>query len=161
MKKQAYGVTLQTRKQYRSIFLLILKKIRSKVSAMVPIEHVGGTSLQQPSGKGDLDVYIGYKSTTERKIIERQLEGIFGKPAKRTIDRTRFNFFLDGIEIEMQLSDMSRLRAAVALRDYLNNSPSEAKKYAQTVAGLRKNFLAKMFTVKSTFTKKAIRKRVG
>ena len=88
MKKQAYGVTLQTRKQYRSIFVLILKKIRSKVGDMVPIEHVGGTSLQQPSGKGDLDVYIGYKGTAERKIIERQLESIFGKPAKRTIDRT-------------------------------------------------------------------------
>lgn len=157
MKNQSYGVTLQTEKMYHSLFLAILRKIRSKVSMTVPIEHVGGTSLKKPSGKGDIDVSIGYKNQAERKRIEGQLVSIFGKPAKRRSDRTRFNYFLQGVEIEIQLSDMMRLNTAVALREYLNTYPSEAKRYAQGIAELRKKFLGRMYVLKSSFSKRALK----
>ena len=161
MKKDSYGVTLKTVRQYREMFKKIKKRRINILGEDVLIEHVGGTSLISPTGKGDIDVYVAYHTHKERVALERRLQGELGTYAKKTPIRTRFNYFFQGVEVEIQLSNLESLRQAVALRQYLNTHSAEAKKYASTIVKIRKSALGKMYKVKSAFSKKALKEMEG
>lgn len=151
-----YGVTLKSRTVYTRIFGGIKKQIKDATFSDIKIEHVGGTSLRVPAGKGDIDIYLAYNDEREKKSLQSILKKLFGKPAKITDPRIRFNFFVDGVEVELQLIDKKSLEAAVTLRNYLNANRLEAKRYAKSIAELRKDSREKMFKIKADFTRKAM-----
>jgi GrpB-like predicted nucleotidyltransferase (UPF0157 family) len=151
----AYGSILKSSATYKKFFNSIKSKI-IKASKYSVVEHVGGTSLKTPTGKGDVDIYVGYKNQTHKKELQTILTTLFGKPAKVTLDRARYNLYMDGVEIEIQLASGASLQRAVALRDYLNGNSVAAKQYASSIMKLRQQFLKDMFKVKSTFTEKAL-----
>ncbi|MBI4415211.1 MAG: GrpB family protein [Candidatus Kerfeldbacteria bacterium] len=161
MNTDTYGTKLLPSTKYRQMFLVMYHTIRRVVGPAVRIEHVGGTSLKKPSGKGDIDIYVEYTSSAERRRIENRLQTLFGKPAKRTKGRTRFSDFFRGVEVELQLSDTLAIDTAAALRNYLNDYPGEAKKYARQVARMRKSYLARMYKLKSSYAKKAVKEMKG
>src|SRR5262249_22036404 len=141
------------------IFNDLRAKIQKATQKDAIIEHVGGTSLKKPSGKGDIDIYIAYTNKNSRKEMESVLTKLIGKPGKITTNRTRYNIIIDGIAVEIQLTNESSLGAAVALRNYLNKHSNEAKSYAKSAAKMRKDFLDKMFKLKSSFTQKAVSRK--
>lgn len=155
-----YGTDLQSSASYRKIFRSVEKMIRAATDNTISIGHVGGTSLAIPVGKGDIDVYVSYGNKKEMNELQKILTQLFGKPAKITPDRVRFNVFLNGVEVELQLTDKKKMATAIALRDYLNANPDEAKRYAKSIATLRKGFLVNMSKIKEDFAKKAIKNNV-
>ncbi len=159
MRAMAYGTRLRSKSTYRRIYRTIKDEINRVGVGNFSIEHVGGTSLNTPSGKGDIDIYLSYRSKKEQNKLKAVLNIIFGKPAKVTPTRIRYNAFIDGIEVELQLIDKKSSDTAVALRDYLNAHPIEAKRYAQEVARMRKVFLTEMFEFKQTFALQAISRK--
>lgn len=154
-----YGTDLKPKATYIKIFKQIKDKISEAGLKDILIEHVGGTALKTPSGKGDIDIYIAYINKKDKKEISAILNKIIGKPGKITPERVRYNLVIEGIDVEIQLTNQKSLDTAVALRDYLNKYPKEAKKYAQTVAKMRKEFLENMFKLKEDFAQKAILKK--
>ena len=149
-----YGTRLKSHKFYRDIFLAVEKKIIRKYHA-AKVSHVGGTSLKLPSGKGDVDVYVLYNSSQERNRLRIILTKLFGVPAKITKDRIRYNFYTKGVEVELQLVNQKQYDAAINLSEYLNQYPSESKKYAASVNKLRQKFLQDMYYIKSNFVRRA------
>ncbi len=156
-----YGTKLKSKNVYAKIFNQIKKQIRTGSFENIRIEHVGGTALTTPSGKGDIDIYIAFQNKKEQKKLFSFLNKIFGKPGKVTENRIRYNKIIEGIEVEIQLTDTKSMEVAVALRDYLNTHSQEARRCAKAVTELWKDFLEKMFQVKKSFSEKAIKVRAS
>jgi GrpB-like predicted nucleotidyltransferase (UPF0157 family) len=126
----------------------VLAQIRAATSKPLRVEHVGGTSLPRPVGKGDLDIYVGCASASVLRLTARQLISVFGVPANRTERRIRFNFFIDGIEVEIQVVDLAAVTDAVAFREYLRKHPKEARQYGEECTAVRRAFLASLMAIK-------------
>ncbi len=152
-----YGNKLLPKEIYARIHTVVEIKIRKVAGKDATIEHIGGTSLKKPAGKGDIDIYVAYQSKQDLKRLEPLLTKALGKPGKITKDRIRYGLVVEGIDVEVQLISQQATNAAMALRDYLNSNPKEAKAYADYIAIMRKDYLAQMFEFKRGFTEKALK----
>jgi GrpB-like predicted nucleotidyltransferase (UPF0157 family) len=150
-----YGAPLKSTATYKKIFAIVKAKI-TKARKGVIVEHVGGTSLKKPLGKGDVDVYVSFANKANQKELQKVLTKLFGKPGKITPNRVRYSLYVDGVEVEIQLTTPEQLKAAVALRNYLDAHPLVAKQYADSILKLRTQFLAKQFKLKADFVQKAL-----
>jgi hypothetical protein len=85
---------LKSRSFYKRIFRQVENSIKKAYDSDLVIEHVGGTSLTKPGGKGDVDMYVGYRSKAEMVRLKKVLVQLFGKPARVTPTRIRFNDYV-------------------------------------------------------------------
>jgi GrpB-like predicted nucleotidyltransferase (UPF0157 family) len=157
MKENRLGNPLKSKRIYAAIYKNIAYEIRTGAHEDLRIEHVGGTSLKTPSGKGDVDIYVVYNNKKHMRALQKVITQLYGKPAKIHTERIRFNLYRDGVEVEIQVASAEETNIAVALRDYLKSNSSEAEAYTEGITKLRQAFLKKMFTFKKRFAQKASR----
>lgn len=153
----AISQTLKSRRFYKRIFQQVEDSIKKASGSNVVIEHVGGTSIAIPAGKGDVDIYVGYRTKAEMNRLKKVLFRLFGKPARATPTRIRFNDYVEGTQIEVQLIDMESVRKSVNLREYFNEHPKEAEMYATRVNKVRQDSLKRMWQLKESYKLKADR----
>jgi GrpB-like predicted nucleotidyltransferase (UPF0157 family) len=155
MKTTSKYYTLKPKRTYKAIFNFVSDQIRKTVRPDLRIEHVGGTALKSPMGKGDVDIYVVYDDKKDMKNLQKILTNLFGKPVKIHEKRIRFNFYKDGVEVELQLASKEETDIAAGLRDYLVKYPRQAEIYAHGVAKIRENFRESMSDFKKKFAQKA------
>ena len=160
MDTPQYGTPLRERTAYASLFQKIEAQLQSNASQKLTVEHVGGTSLDQPAGKGDVDVYVLYTDAIPLPNLIDHVATLFGQPAKVTQNRARFNLVFDGIEAEIQLVNAETMQASIALRDYLNKYPEERTRYAEHIAEMRQAFLKEMSEFKAGYAKRALEDQI-
>jgi GrpB-like predicted nucleotidyltransferase (UPF0157 family) len=147
---------LRSKEEYASLFSGVAERIRGASGEDTYMEHVGATALASPVGKGDIDIYIPHKDEEQKQHLLRALESLYGQPANSTPDRVRFNSYVDGVEVEIQLVIPELCAEAVVFRDFLASFPEEARIYAEEVAALRSAFRTDLRRIKQSYVQKAL-----
>lgn len=164
-------IVRQNFKKNKKLFNDIKKRLRTKLSEDIPINHVGSTAIPRMSGKNIIDILIGVEKQSLFSEITKEIIdlGYFQSKSSKTKE---YQFFASrkeetqsgDIHIYLALLETERYNDFITLKNYLLKQPKEAqvylkhKKEANKFSNKNRDEYKK---IKSKFVDKLIKKARG